>query len=284
MRRGGARGCSRNPEWLRPARPHGRRARRRRRDGAADGAAALGRARWSAVDLPRARAVGAGARRRPARRRDPGGAGRRTRRRRDAGPAAPAPTWSHDVPAVADWLAGAGRAAGARQLRLRRRRDQRAGVDGGRRPHRAPAGATAPTLALAFLATPTDVFAVPGRGGGARPTRALRDPAARGQAARPAAADAVGRPAAAPQLRAGRRPGHQRQPGRRSRGRTTRWPSGCSGGGRRSRADGGDDGVDERGAADAHPVGAARTGRWPRRTPARTGSASRCSSRRPATC
>ena len=61
--------------------------------------------------------------------------------------------------------------------------------------------AAARRLALAFLATPTDVFAVPADGGGAVRAR-LRRPLARRQAARPAAAHRVRRPAAPAGLRA----------------------------------------------------------------------------------
>ena len=64
-------------------------------------------------------------------------------------------------------------------------------------------------VALAFLATPTDVFAVPGEAV-AQPRAGLRGPAGTAKALRPPAARAVGRAAAAPQLRARRRPRHQR--------------------------------------------------------------------------
>ena len=64
----------------------------------------------------------------------------------------------------------------------------------------------------------------------AAPTRAARAAPLAGRPLRTLSA----RAAAAPQLPARRRSRHQRQPGRRSRARTTRWPSGCSGGGPRS--------------------------------------------------
>ena len=67
----------------------------------------------------------------------------------------------HESHRVAAWLAEFDGPLVAGQLRLRRRRPARAGDGRRRRPHPAPAGAAAPTSTLAFLATPTDVFAVP---------------------------------------------------------------------------------------------------------------------------
>ena len=86
-------------------------------------------------------------------------------------------------------------------------------------------------VALGFLATPTDVFAVP---------RAAVEQSVRGYAARSAAAKLLGRPlrrlSAAGCCAAATGPAPTPASTTawcRSRGRTTRWPSGCSGGGRR---------------------------------------------------
>ena len=231
LRRGGAHVIA-HPDWLRLAGPHRRRARRRRRDGPAALAAALGRRRVAAVDLPRpdlwsALLDDARGRGGPAARagRDRGAAGdlaRAGRRRPAARPAARRRLG----------LRPAG-AARARQLRLRRRRHQRAGLAPPSTPSPRRCAGARPDTALAFLATPTDVFAVPGEAVAAS-VQALRRPPHVQGAARPAA-HPVRRPAAAPQLRARRRPRHQRQPRAAAGPQLRRWPSGCSAGGPRRR-------------------------------------------------
>ena len=120
--------------------------------------------RWgatvAAVDLPRpdlwTRLLGDTQRpgRPGARARDPG--------RRPTSPSAPGSTSSttcRPPPAGSAALPGLAR---RRQLRLRRRRHQRAGQHRRRRPHRDGRARPRPDTAMSFLATPTDVFAVPG--------------------------------------------------------------------------------------------------------------------------
>ena len=186
-----------------------------------------------------------------------------------------------DVPAAADWLAGIGgplvlgnyvyadgaanvrvsAAVDALTLRLQAARDD---------------------LALAFLATPTDVFAVCGEA----VAQSARAYASRSRGAKLAGrplADAVGRAAAAPRLPARRRSRYQRLPGAAAGAqlRPGETPAAVAGHARPRRRG---NGVAERRAADAHEVGRAGTGRWRRHTPARTGSASRSSSPPPPRC
>ena len=114
-----------------------------------------------------------------------------------------------DVPAVADWLAGVDGplvlgnyvyADGAANVRVSSAVDAlTVRLQAERRD-----------VALGFLATPTDVFAVPGRRG--HPVRSrLRGPVRGGEARQLAAADAVRRAAAPPRLPARGRPGHLRR-------------------------------------------------------------------------
>ena len=130
-------------------------------------------------------------------------------------------------------------------------------------------------LALAFLATPTDVYAVP--------AEAVAH-SARAYASRPRAAKlAAGR--CAPCLAGGCCAGLTslaRTPASAtascpSKARITRWPSGCSGGGPPLR---GRPGPPCRSTSPPRPGPgrSLRTGRWRPRTPGRTGSAPRCSS------
>ena len=136
---------------------------------------------------------------------------------------------AHDVPAVAGLAGRDRRPAGAGQLRLRRRRHQRARLDGRRRAQRqlrqpapTPRWRSSPRRPTSSRCRPTRWRA--DRRYGSRPARARRSPAA-------AAAVSGGR-----LMRRNYAPGAD--PGIcdawwRSRGRTTRWPSGSSAGARR---------------------------------------------------
>ena len=128
------------------------------------------------------------------------------------------------------------RPAGARQLRLRRRGHQRAGLDGRRRADpRLRAAAATTSRWRSWPRRPTcsrcPATAV------AQRDRGLRGPLDRAPrcCGRPLRALSAG-PAAAPRLRPGRRPRASTTAWCRSRGRTTRWPSGSSAGGPRSPA------------------------------------------------
>ena len=120
------------------------------------------------------------------------------------------------------------RAPRARQLRLRRRRDERPGQHRRRRADRRRAGA-APRHRAVLPRDPHRRVRRAGRGGRGR-DRVLRPPPHLEGAAR-AAADAVAAASAAPQLHPRRGPRHQRLRRPRSRARTTCWPSGSSDGG-----------------------------------------------------
>ena len=80
----------------------------------------------------------------------------------------------------------------------------------------------------------------------------------------------------------GDRPGHLRQPGGAAGSQLRPRQAGAALAGD-GRPGGRRDGQPQGRAADPHPLGREATGRWPPPTRARTGSASRCSSRRPAT-
>ena len=201
--RGGRRGA-RPPRVAAPRGPHRRRARRRRRDGPAALAAALGRHRRRRRPGP-PRPVGPAARRHAA-----ACAGRLLV------PATPGASdldqragvdLVHDLPTATGWVCGLPGslvlgnyvyADGATNVRVSTAVDALTETV---RPAR-------PDTAMSFLATPTDVFAVPGRGR-RRLGPGLRRPAHVEGAAR-AAAHPVGRSPAAPQLRARRGPRHQR--------------------------------------------------------------------------
>ena len=221
-----------NPDWLRAVRPHGRGARRRRRDGPAAGAAALGRRRG---------------RRRPAAARRSGARPRDRPARVPAAAARPGPAGAAATP-TAD-----GRRRRPAHRPARRSRTGCAAATGrwcsattstptAPRNVRVSVAVDALTVhllgqradtALAFLATPTDVFAVPAEaveqsGGGTAAARRL-----------PAAAGRCGWSAAGGCCGATTRPAPTRASTTawcRSRAPTTRSPSGCSGGGPRSPA------------------------------------------------
>ncbi len=157
-----------------------------------------------------------------------------------------------EVPEVATWLAGLHGRLVVGQLPLRRRRHPRAGLGGGRRPGRAGSAASGPTSALAFLATPTDVFAVP---------REAVEQSARAYAERSRAGKLVGRPlrwaSRGRLLHRAYRPTPTRGSATawcRCRGRATRWPSASSAGVRRPPALPGG-GLAARRALDPHPLG-----------------------------
>ena len=113
-------------------------------------------------------------------------------------------------------------------------------------------------VALAFLATPTDVFAVPADAV-AQSARAYAGRSPVAKARRLAAADPVRRPSAVPRLPARRRPRHLRQPDPAA---GTQLRAGQAGPpvARDPRPGVRDDGVDERGPADPDPVGAEEPG------------------------
>ena len=150
----------------------------------------------------------------------------------------------------------------------------------GRRAHRPAAGSARDDVALAFLATPTDVFAVPAERGravdrGVRRALDRRPSCSAGRCAR-----CRRRPAAAARLPARRRPGHQRQPGAAAGAELRAGQAAAAvagGGGPATPA------PPCRSTSPRRPGPArwSRTGRWRRRTPGRTASASRCSSRPP---
>ena len=132
------------------------------------------------------------------------------RRRREATPDRAGADLLHELPGVADWLAGIdGRlvlgnyvyADGATNVRVSMAVDTLTARAAGR----------GRTTALAFLATPTDTFAVPGRSGRAGGPR-LTTRRDFGRVRRPLRM-VCGGPAAAAQLPARRRPRHLRQPG-----------------------------------------------------------------------
>ena len=89
-------------------------------------------------------------------------------------------------------------------------------------------------LTLAFLATPTDVFAVPGEAV-EQSVATYESRSAPHRDARPRTPRAQRRPAAAPGLPPRRGPRASATPWCRSRVPTTPWPSGCSDGGPPSR-------------------------------------------------
>ena len=91
----------------------------------------------------------------------------------------------HDLAGRRHWVAALDGPAGDRQLRLRRRRDERPRLDGRRRPERRVSMKRRDDVALAFLATPTDVFAVPGDAVEHSDSQ-LRAPSAADAAVRPA--------------------------------------------------------------------------------------------------
>ena len=143
-----------HPEWLRLEGQHRRRARRRARrwarsDRCSGGAPPSPR---STCRRPRSGSGSLGT--------APAAAGRRL-----LVPVAPGTEDAGvdllaEVPATADWLRGPGRPARGRQLPLRRRRHPRPRLRRRRRA-RLPRDGGRPDTAVAFLATPTDVFAVP---------------------------------------------------------------------------------------------------------------------------
>ena len=183
----------------------------------------------------------------------------RRRRRATAGPPAPAPTCS---PRCRRWPTGSPGwpaalvlgnyvyADGATNVRV---------VGGRRRAHRPAAARPATTWRSAFLATPTDVFAVPADGGRAVGPR--RTPSARWRAkllGRPLRTLSAGR-LLRRNYRARRRPRHQRQPGAAAGAelRAGQAAAAVAGGGRPGRRG---HRLAERGAADPDPVGGEEPG------------------------
>ena len=160
-----------------------------------------------------------------------------------------------------------------RQLRLRRRRHQRAGQHRRRRAHRDRARGP-PRHRDVVPRHPHRRLRRAGRGGRGLGAGVRRPPHLQA-AARPAA-HPVGRAAAAPQLRARRGPRHQR---------LRRAPAGPQlPAGQAAPALAGDlgprpgrDRVVQRRPAHPHPLGREEPRRWPPRTPGRTASASRSS-------
>ena len=182
-------------------------------------------------------------------------------------------------------LAGrARRPAGAGQLRLRRRRHATCGCPPAVDALSTRAGRRrADDLALAFLATPTDVFAVPaeavaqstaGYDGRSTRAKAARPAAAHGQR-RAAAARATTRPAPTPASTTAWSP--QQGPNYALAKRLQRWRATVA-------RDAGTTVSLHVAPADPDPRRGEEPRCWRRRTPAPTGSASRSSSRPPATC
>ena len=182
-----------------------------------------------------------------------------------------------EVPETADWLAGLdGRLVVGNYLYADGGTHVRVSVAADALASRVTAAR--PDTAVAFLATPTDVFAVPGD---------AVDHSGRAYADRSGAAKLVGRPLR--WVSRGRLLHRQYPPGMRTRAsptawcpsrvRTTRWRNGSSAGvpastgprAARCRSTS----RRRRGLARS-----SRTGRWPQPSPARIGSGSRCSTRR----